>query len=185
MDELTEASCVTEAERRELGFARKYCDQGVPRYTFLRQNFHVARKRRKFTEEDIMICSCDAHRPCDEGCMNREMMYECLADECRVPGCRNQRFRKRQYAELEVFPTPGKGFGLRCATDLQPGEFVVEYCGEILDAAEFRKRTEQYDDEGDEHWYFMQIDADNIHRRRLARFMNHCCEPPGDSSHRR
>ena len=45
MDELTEASCVTEAERRELGFARKYCDQGVPRYTFLRQNFHVTRKR--------------------------------------------------------------------------------------------------------------------------------------------
>ncbi len=113
--------------------------------------------------------------------MNREMMYECLADKCRVPGCRNQRFRRREYAELEVFPTPGKGFGLRCATDLQPGEFVVEYCGEILDAAEFRKRTEQYDDEGDEHWYFMQIDADNIvdasRMSNLARFMNHCCEP--------
>ena len=56
MDELTEASCVTEAERRELGFARKYCDQGVPRYTFLRQNFHVTRKRRKFTEVIAEAC---------------------------------------------------------------------------------------------------------------------------------
>ena len=39
-----------------------------------------------------------------------------LADECKVPGCQNQRFRRRQYAKLEVFPTPGKGYGLRCAT---------------------------------------------------------------------
>ena len=35
VDELTEASCVTEAERRELGFARKYCDQGVQRSNLL------------------------------------------------------------------------------------------------------------------------------------------------------
>lgn len=113
--------------------------------------------------------------------MNREMMYECLADECKVPGCQNQRFRRRQYAQLEVFPTPGKGFGLRCATDLEAGDFVVEYCGEILDAGEFRRRTEQYDKEGDEHWYFMQIDDDNTvdasRMSNLARFMNHCCEP--------
>ena len=122
-----------------------------------------------------------AGSPCDEGCMNREMMYECLADKCRVPGCRNQRFRRREYAELEVFPTPGKGFGLRCATDLQPGAFVVEYCGEVLDDAEFRQRTKRYGDEGDQHCYFMRIDADNIvdgsRMSNLARFMNHCCEP--------
>ena len=58
---------------------------------------------------------------------------------------------------------------------------MVEYMGEILDAAEFRRRTEQYDNEGDEHWYFMQIDADNTvdasRMSNLARFMNHSCEP--------
>lgn len=52
-------------------------------------------------------------------CARSEMMYECIAGECKIPGCQNQRFRRRQYAQLEVFPTPGKGYGLRCATGEQ------------------------------------------------------------------
>lgn len=151
LQELTEKTAASEAELREIKYARMYCDKGVPRYTLLRQSWYVNRKRRSFEEDDVMTCMCDEDQGCGPGCMNRcaplvacraratgvcslslslslnslsaapcparsEMMYECLADECKVPGCQNQRFRRRQYAKLEVFPTPGKGYGLRCAT---------------------------------------------------------------------
>ena len=113
--------------------------------------------------------------------MNREIMYECLKEECKVAGCRNQRFRKREYAPLEVFHTPGKGYGLRCLRDLNEGDFVIEYCGEVIDAAEFKRRTTQYDTEGDEHFYFMTVGPDTVvdasRMSNLARFMNHSCEP--------
>jgi hypothetical protein len=52
---------------------------------------------------------------------------------------------------------------------------VVEYMGEILDAGELKRRTEQYDNEGDQHLYFMQIDAHNTvdasRMSNLARFL--------------
>ena len=62
---------------------------------------------------------------------------------------------------------------------------MVEYMGEILDAGELKRRTEQYDNEGDQHLYFMQIDAHNTvdasRMSNLARFMNHGCEPNCES----
>jgi hypothetical protein len=156
-------------------------DGQVPAYTFLRQNRYIGRMRNQVLDEDIMVCQCDDTNPCGEGCMNRDMFYECLRGECKVKGCRNQRFRQRQYAPLEVFHTPGKGYGLRCTRDLGVGEFVSEYCGEVVSTAECKRRTQQYDDEGDEHFYFMTIDADNVidasRMSNLARFMNHSCEP--------
>lgn len=37
---------------------------------------------------------------------------------------------------LEVFRTRWKGWGVRCAADLQPGAFVATYEGEVVTSAE-------------------------------------------------
>ena len=62
MLELTEASAASEAELAEIKFAKMYVDgtdQGVPDYTLIRESWYVNRKRRKFDEDDLMVCMCD------------------------------------------------------------------------------------------------------------------------------
>lgn len=52
-------------------------------------------------------------------CINRACNLECSKDECPCrQKCQNQMFQRRQYASVEIFETPGKGFGLRTAGDL-------------------------------------------------------------------
>lgn len=44
---------------------------------------------------------------------------ECLASECRCgKDCQNQRFKKRQYAPIEIVQTEKKGFGMRAKEDI-------------------------------------------------------------------
>ena len=58
----------------------------------------------------------------------------------------------RHESSSQVFETPGKGYGLQCRTALTEGELVMEYCGEVLSATEFARRSYQYDEAGDSHW---------------------------------
>lgn len=63
-------------------------------------------------------CECDpkSERPCssDTDCLNRLMMLECNDKICKAGDkCCNQRFKKRQEAEVEYFNTGTRGWGLR------------------------------------------------------------------------
>jgi hypothetical protein len=143
--EITETSAATAREADELKQARQFVPE-VPKYTYLRSNFYVNRPRRFCVEgsadfgQDIMECQCaQTGGGCaDDSCLNRMSYYECLPS-CKDPHCDNQRFQKRQYATLEVFHTPGKGYGLQSPKDVEEGDFIIEYSGEILDAREFRR----------------------------------------------
>lgn len=97
------------------------------------------------------------------------------------PDCRNQRFQKRQYAQVAVIKTDKKGFGLRAETDLEPHQLIFEYVGEVVGEAQFRRRMRQYDEEGIKHFYFMSLNkgefVDATKRGNLGRFCNHSCNP--------
>jgi len=68
----------------------------------------------------------------DSNCINRTLSIECNHDDCPVRDqCQNQRynlvvlieflrFRKKQYADLAVIGTPGKGHGLCANVDIEP-----------------------------------------------------------------
>lgn len=118
----------------------------------------------------------------DSDCINRATKMECTDDECNCgAGCQNQRFQRRQYAQVSVFKTEKKGFGLRADTDLQANDFIFEYIGEVINEVVFRKRTQQYHDEGIKHFYFMSLTknvfVDATKRGNLGRFCNHSCNP--------
>lgn len=97
------------------------------------------------------------------------------------PDCQNQRFQKRTYAKVTVIKTEKKGYGLRADTDIYPHEFVFEYIGEVVNEAQFRRRTVQYNDEGIQHFYFMSLTknefVDATKKGNLGRFCNHSCNP--------
>lgn len=48
---------------------------------------------------------------------------------------------------VEVFKTPGKGFGVRTQRSFEPGQIIMEYFGEIIDDEEkFRRMATVYKD---------------------------------------
>ena len=61
--------------------------------------------------------ACGSH----SNCINRDLFIECNAEDCPCrEKCQNQRFQRRQYANVKVFETKGKGFGLFTLQDLKP-----------------------------------------------------------------
>lgn len=107
---------------------------------------------------------------------------ECVDADCNCGlGCQNQRFQQKQYADVSVFKTEKKGFGLRANIDLQPNEFIFEYVGEVINEPTFRRRTVQYNKEKIKHFYFMSLTRtefiDATKKGNLGRFCNHSCNP--------
>ncbi|EJT97159.1 SET domain-containing protein [Dacryopinax primogenitus] len=148
----------------------------------------LGRSRQK---DDCMECDCQfdyatdpPEAACGYGsdCINRLTQVECLADECRCRShCQNQRFQRKQYADIEIVSTDKKGYGLRAATDLQPDSFIYEYIGEVINQTTFLKRMHEYADEGIKHFYFMMLQReeyiDATKKGGIGRFANHSCNP--------
>jgi len=107
---------------------------------------------------------------------------ECVDRDCNCgDGCQNQRFQKKQYAQVSVIKTEKKGYGLRADAALQANDFIFEYIGEVINEPTFRRRMLQYDEEGIRHFYFMSLTksefVDATKKGNLGRFCNHSCNP--------
>lgn len=63
---------------------------------------------------------------------------------------------------------------------LDTGQFILEYLGEVVSEAEFRRRmTEEYSQE--RHHYCLNLDSgaviDGYRMGNIGRYVNHSCEP--------
>ncbi|XP_069488236.1 histone-lysine N-methyltransferase NSD2 isoform X2 [Ambystoma mexicanum] len=135
---------------------------------------------------EIPKCNCKptAEKPCgfDSECLNRMLMCECHAQVCPAgERCQNQDFSKRQYPETKIIKTEGKGWGLISKRDIQKGEFVNEYVGELIDEEECMARIKRAQDNDISHFYMLTVDKDRIidagPKGNYSRFMNHSCQP--------
>lgn len=117
----------------------------------------------------------------DSDCINRATKMECIGDCGCGLACQNQRFQRKEWANVTVIKTERKGYGLRADTDLGPNEFIYEYIGEVIGENAFRKRMQNYDEEGIKHFYFMSLTkgefVDATKKGNLGRFCNHSCNP--------
>ncbi|KAI1777735.1 hypothetical protein F4818DRAFT_324066 [Hypoxylon cercidicola] len=142
------------------------------------------------TEHDALDCDCSEewrggmNHACgdDSDCINRATKMECVDGDCNCgDGCQNQRFQRKQYADVSVIKTDKKGFGLRANTRLEANDFIFEYIGEVINEPTFRRRMIQYDKEGIRHFYFMSLTknefVDATKKGNLGRFCNHSCNP--------
>ncbi|KAI5292635.1 histone methyltransferase set2, partial [Ascosphaera acerosa] len=139
--------------------------------------------------DEAMHCDCvrdidpvtGINRACGTDCVNVATKIECPSDSLCGPDCQNQRFTNHRYADVSVFKTEKKGFGLRANADLRAGDFIYEYIGEVIGEQAFRRRMVQYDQEGIKHFYFMSLEAgvfvDATKKGNLGRFCNHSCNP--------
>ncbi|EWC47830.1 hypothetical protein DRE_03030 [Drechslerella stenobrocha 248] len=139
-------------------------------------------------EEELMSCDCrpefvdGTNHACSHSCINAETFVECVDGDSNCGGqCQNQRFQSREYADVSVIQTEKKGYGLRANVSMEPGTFIYEYIGEVINESQFRKRRDQYGKEDIKHFYFMSIKVgeyiDATKKGCLARFCNHSCNP--------
>ncbi|KAJ4701070.1 Histone-lysine N-methyltransferase [Melia azedarach] len=159
----------------------------VPSYEHIYQNEFLNRKHKKQKEEDIAICVCkyDPNNPasaCGERCLNVLTSTECTPGYCPCGiFCRNQRFQKCEYAKTKLFKTEGRGWGLLADEDIKAGQFIIEYCGEVISWKEARRRSQLYDMQGLMDAYIICLNAsesiDATIKGSNARFINHSCQP--------
>ncbi|KAJ6630080.1 hypothetical protein B0H10DRAFT_1984899 [Mycena sp. CBHHK59/15] len=138
-----------------------------------------------------MTCECTYQHGVDElsdacghgsNCINRLTQVECLPDDCRCRArCQNQRFQRKEYADIEIVQTEKKGFGLRAESTLEKDDFIYEYVGDVVNPISFKKRMRDYADEGIRHFYFMMLQKDEFidatKSGGIGRFANHSCNP--------
>ncbi|TKY51441.1 Histone-lysine N-methyltransferase ASHH1 [Spatholobus suberectus] len=159
----------------------------LPQYIHINQNEFFMRRHKKQKEEDIAICECryDADDPdsaCTDSCLNVLTSTECTPGYCHCDIlCRNQKFQKCEYAKTKLFKTDGRGWGLLADEDIKAGQFVIEYCGEVISWKEAKRRSQAYEIQGLKDAFIICLNAsesiDATRKGSLARFINHSCQP--------
>mmetsp|Transcript_12450 Transcript_12450/g.45393 ORF Transcript_12450/g.45393 Transcript_12450/m.45393 type:complete len:758 (+) Transcript_12450:207-2480(+) len=155
---------------------------GPTQVRLVRRNLYKDRFRKVQKRREILLCDCPEGGDCGEGCINRDMLVECAPDYCKCgDGCTNQNFQKRNYKSLEVRWYGKKGYGICAMEAIKAGDFVYEYCGEVVSKEGFEERKARYKGVGSRHYYFMTLASNEVidaHRKgNLSRFTNHSCEP--------
>ncbi|XP_063975410.1 histone-lysine N-methyltransferase NSD2 isoform X2 [Diachasmimorpha longicaudata] len=156
-----------------------------PPYVKIRVNKPVGNVKPMEMEVDV-ACECDGkwEHPCspDSDCLNRILSIECNPTICPAGAkCNNQSFVRRKYPLMEPFHTAGRGWGLKTLEAIKSGQFVIEYVGEVIDEAEYKRRLHRKKELRNENYYFLTIDnyrtIDAEPKGNLSRFMNHSCQP--------
>ncbi|GMT25104.1 hypothetical protein PFISCL1PPCAC_16401, partial [Pristionchus fissidentatus] len=107
---------------------------------------------------------------------------------CVATGCRNRRAQFGVKRRVEIRRSEGKGMGLFALDNLDRGDFVCEYAGELISSEEVERRrsedgvarlhnyvltVKEYCAENTLHtWYI-----DPSRRGNIGRFCNHSCDP--------
>ncbi|XP_052309274.1 histone-lysine N-methyltransferase ASHH1 isoform X1 [Populus trichocarpa] len=159
----------------------------LPHYEHIERNDFIYRKHKKQKEEDIAICECkfngdDPDSACGERCLNLLTSTECTPGYCPCGVyCKNQRFQKFEYAKTQLFKTEGRGWGLLADEEIKAGQFIIEYCGEVISWKEAKKRSQVYENQGLKDAFIISLNStesiDATKKGSLARFINHSCQP--------
>uniref|UniRef100_A0A182JRJ8 protein-synthesizing GTPase n=1 Tax=Anopheles christyi TaxID=43041 RepID=A0A182JRJ8_9DIPT len=112
-------------------------------------------------------------------------IFECNK-KCRCgPDCLNRVVQNGGKCNLTLFKTPnGRGWGVRTNTVIYEGQYISEYCGEVISYDEAEKRGREYDAVGRTYLFDLDFnDTDNPYTLDAARygnvtrFFNHSCDP--------
>mmetsp|Transcript_27022 Transcript_27022/g.38075 ORF Transcript_27022/g.38075 Transcript_27022/m.38075 type:complete len:420 (+) Transcript_27022:12-1271(+) len=150
-------------------------------FQIILHNEYHDRRRPKQNNPEVCDCNPFITPCCGSNCINRLVFVECTPGSCKCGDkCTNQTLQRGKYADLEPFTTEKKGVGLRTKQDLKPGDFVIEYVGEVISNDLCLERLQKYK-QNDNKFYFLTLDAneciDAKKRGNLARFINHSCNP--------
>ncbi|GAU90867.1 hypothetical protein RvY_03226 [Ramazzottius varieornatus] len=107
-------------------------------------------------------------------------IFECGAHCACGPDCSSRVVQKGIRMAFEIFMTTKRGWGVRATRTIQPGEFIMEFVGEIIESDRLLARDPHND-------WAMELTIDNYDGTmyhvdptrcgNVARFLNHSCDP--------
>eukprot|EP00099_Drosophila_melanogaster_P002940 NP_001162740.1 SET domain containing 2, isoform B [Drosophila melanogaster] len=166
--------------------------EGLNTFQLLKENFY--RCARQVSQENAeMQCDCfltgdeeaQGHLSCGAGCINRMLMIECGPLCSNGARCTNKRFQQHQCWPCRVFRTEKKGCGITAELLIPPGEFIMEYVGEVIDSEEFERRQHLYSKDRNRHYYFMALRGEAVidatSKGNISRYINHSCDPNAET----
>ncbi|XP_053674364.1 nuclear receptor binding SET domain protein [Anopheles nili] len=182
---------ILETMKKSPQLNRKHNQKNPTKYAKIMVNRYIpplkpplASRQHDTSEDYVCHCKPTDDDPCGptSSCINRAIMMECSSNTCPAKDrCSNQRFAKRIYPALEVRYFVDKGFGLVALDDLQSGQFIIEYIGEVINSQEFDRRIKAMQSSKEENFYFFTVEPDMTidagPKGNVARFINHSCEP--------
>ncbi|VDK27815.1 unnamed protein product, partial [Gongylonema pulchrum] len=149
-------------------------------YIKIKQNIIVD----AYAKIEQMQCSCSSGC-CGERdeCLNRVVLMECDNSCPRNSHCTNKRMSRRECVDgLKAFETTnGCGLGVKTVVDINPGQFVCEYVGEVVSLETFNSRSRDADYRSQRNHYALNLCpgfvVDAYRKGNIARFINHSCAP--------
>lgn len=178
----------------ELEYDNVHYKEAIKLFQYIRNNQYVGRQKKSVDfDDDGTGCGCvltasqlgNGERGCDETCLNRVMCIECDNSCALGKWCDNQRFQKYENARCTVFITEKKGYGLFASTPIPKKKFIMEFVGEVVSMAEFKKRSIEYMKRKIRHCYVMSSAGckliDSTQKGNLTRFINHSCNPNAET----
>uniref|UniRef100_A0A182T6F2 Histone-lysine N-methyltransferase n=1 Tax=Anopheles maculatus TaxID=74869 RepID=A0A182T6F2_9DIPT len=112
-------------------------------------------------------------------------IFECNKKCACGPDCLNRVVQNGGKCKLTLFKTSnGRGWGVRTNAVIYEGQYISEYCGEVISYDEAEKRGREYDAVGRTYLFDLDFnDSDNPYTLDAARygnvtrFFNHSCDP--------
>uniref|UniRef100_A0A915PES9 Histone-lysine N-methyltransferase n=1 Tax=Setaria digitata TaxID=48799 RepID=A0A915PES9_9BILA len=148
-------------------------------YIKLKQNVIID----AYPKIEQMQCSCSSGC-CGESdeCLNRVVLMECGSSCPRNSFCTNKRLFRRECVErLRTFQTTnGCGIGVKTDVNIDKGQFICEYIGEVVSMETFNIRS-RTDYRYQRNHYALNLCpgfvVDAYRKGNIARFINHSCAP--------
>ena len=163
-----------------------------PKFTELKESQYLpgVQRPKKPDESALLTCLCKMHDVKREGelcndddCMNIASRLFCDPELCEAGSrCVNRKFSERRQPKVKPFYTADdRGWGLRLEENVEKGDFIIEYVGEIIDQERLHKRLAAKKEAAKNDYYIMEIGpglyVDSEKKGNLARFMNSSCDP--------
>lgn len=94
-----------------------------------------------------------------------------------LESCKNQNFKRRNYAKIELFYTGSdRGWGVRALEEIPENVFLIEYVGEVMNGIERRRRSRKMCKSPYVFKLAKSVYIDAMNKGNLSRFINHCCD---------
>ncbi|XP_036423102.1 histone-lysine N-methyltransferase 2A isoform X3 [Colossoma macropomum] len=120
-------------------------------------------------------------RPCDEDEDDIKLKSSRRATSTELPmAMRFRHLEKTSKEAVGVYRSAIHGRGLFCKRNIEAGEMVIEYAGNVIRSVLTDKREKYYDSKGIGCYMFRIDDFDVVDATmhgNAARFINHSCEP--------
>ncbi|KAG2258576.1 hypothetical protein Bca52824_077870 [Brassica carinata] len=152
---------------------------------FIKRNVYLNKKFNKKVKDHGIFCSCSVSPSsptlCGSDCSCGMLLSSCSSScQCRCE-CTNKPFQQRRIKKLNLVQTEKCGYGIVADEDINPGEFIIEYVGEVIDEKICEERLRKMKHKEETNFYLCQINGnmliDATYKGNKSRYINHSCNP--------